>query len=166
MFLMNINEIKTDIQDHKNRFKEECKDVIELMLPFFTLNQKLFTSIDKMQLEKYKLSNSEVDVLITAYVSGNDDFSITPTKLQHKLLFTSGGITKVLKKLEEKDYIIRVDDDSDKRSKLVKLSSLGEEMAVKIFKEIMEFQDGAFGVLTKKEKEQFEKIIFKVLKEL
>lgn len=163
---MNINELQTDIEDHKEKFGDLYKDITEIMLPFYLLNQKLFEGICNLQESKYRLSNSEADVLITTFVSGDKKYIISPTKLHHKLLFTTGAITKVLKKLEEKELVIRIDDEYDKRSKLVQLTSNGITLAKEMFSDIMNYQENVYGSLTKKEKETFKKLINKVLKEM
>lgn len=163
---MNIHELQTDIQDHKKRFGELYDEVSEITLPFFMLHQKIFNGICQIEEQKYKLSNSESDVLITTFVSGDEEFVITPTKLHQKLLFTTGAITKVLKKLEEKNYIQRIANESDKRNKLVQLTPLGIETAKNIFQEIMSFQTNNFGALSQKEQESFKKTLLKILKEL
>lgn len=161
---MNIHKLQTDIEDHKNRFKSTYDDVTAIMLPFVMLHQKMLNGVCTIEEEKFKLSNSESDVLITAFVSGDEDYIITPTKLHQKLLFTTGAITKVLKKLEEKNYIQRIENEFDKRSNLVKLTPSGIDITQKIFKNIMEFQSNIFNVLSQKEKENFQKILIKVLK--
>lgn len=51
---------------------------------------------------------------------------LTPTELYKSALLTSGGMTKLLKNLEEHGYIERVWHETDKRSKLVKLTESGE----------------------------------------
>lgn len=163
---MNINELQTDIEDHKNRFGDNYGEISQLMLPLFMFHQKLLNGICNVQEGKYKLSNSEVDTLITTYVSGSDEYIITPTKLHQKLLFTTGAITKVLKKLEDKELIIRIDDEYDKRSKLVKLTPQAVELVKNVFKDITSYQESVFNALTKKEKESFTKLVLKLLKEM
>lgn len=160
---MNINELQEDIKDHKSKMADSYNGIVELMIPFHMLTQKLYTGISKLEEEKYKLGNSEADALITTYVSGDKEYTITPTKLQHKLLFTSGAITKVLKKLEDKNLIIRLESPVDKRSKLVRLTIEGQKIAKEVFIDIMQFNEKAFSSLSKKEKELLQKSIIKVL---
>lgn len=163
---MNLNELETDIKEHKERFRESYSDIAEVAITLFMLHQKLFDGVSRIQEQKYRLNNSEVDVLITTFVSGDENYLITPTKLHQKLLFTTGAITKVLKKLTEKEYIVRVDDEYDKRSKLVQLTPKGIEITKEVFEDIMSFQKRSFSILTKREIETFKRLITKVLREI
>jgi DNA-binding MarR family transcriptional regulator len=163
---MNLNELQQDIIDHKERLGDTYYETIKTVLPFVVLQQKIYEKISKIQEEGYKLNNSEVDVLITTLVSGDETYSITPTKLHHRLLFSTGAITKVLKKLEEKNYIIRINNPHDKRSKLVQLTPQGKETAQKVFNDMMNFHTKSLSTLSQKEKESFEKTVLKLLREV
>lgn len=90
-------------------------------------------------------------------------YTMSPTELYDVMVFSSGGMTKILKKLESKNYIKRVENSLDKRSKLVQLSSLGKEITVKAIEEIISFEDNYFSKLEKEEQKLFKKLIFKVL---
>jgi len=48
--------------------------------------------------------------------------AVAPINLYESLVFSSGGMTKLLKKLEDRNYISRVDNPIDKRSKLVRIT--------------------------------------------
>ena len=118
---MNANQLKLHLEN-----KDICgdshicsdSDIGYVTLPLLMLSQRLLTRIGNLLDEKYSLSNSELDVLAALRSSGDEEFKLTPTKLYEGLLFSSGGMTKVLKKLEKKEYIRRVDNEEDKRSKL------------------------------------------------
>lgn len=71
-------------------------------MPFFILHKKIFEGGNEILINKFGLNQTELDVLGALYYLGGDDFTLSPTKLYEKLLFSSGGMTKVLKKLEEK----------------------------------------------------------------
>lgn len=163
---MNLNELEKDIIDHKERFNELCKEEVEIMLLLQMLSKKILNGICDIQESKYKLNNSEADALISTFVSGDKDYMITPTKLHQKLLFTTGGMAKVLKKLEKKQLIIRVENQHDKRSSFVKLTPDGITLVKEVFNDLMIYQEKVYGTLTKKEKETFKKLVKKVLKEI
>jgi DNA-binding MarR family transcriptional regulator len=163
---MNINELDSDIAEHKQRLGKNYNDILETTLPFYMFHQKLLSGVSKLQSTKYNLGNSEVDVLVTTMVSGDSEYKITPTKLYEKLLFTSGGITKVLNKLEDRGYISRVANDFDKRSKLVKLTKEGKKICEKVLKDILDYEVKVFSILTKEELENFKNTIIKLAKEM
>lgn len=163
---MNIDELQSDIKEHKQTFGESFNANSEVILPLLMLFQKIFEGITHVQEHAYKLSNSEADVLITTLVSGDDKLTITPTRLQHKLLFTSGGITKILMKLEEKKLIVRREDAYDKRSKLVQLTAFGEDVTRKLFADLTRFHDATLSSLTPKEKALLQTLVIKMIKNM
>jgi len=161
---MNINELEKDIQQHKNKSPETYNDIINVTIPFYMFYNKMMQGVCNLQEDLHKISNSELDVLASLIMSGDEKCILSPTKLYERLLFTSGAITKVLKKLEEKKYIIRVNNKFDKRSKLVQITPLGKKICTETLKEVILYENQCFSVLDKKEKELFKNMLIKVLK--
>ncbi|MDP2579012.1 MarR family transcriptional regulator [Shimia thalassica] len=54
---------------------------------------------------------------------------LTPTELYRSILITSGGMTKVLKGLEENALILRKSNPDDQRSRFVQLTDKGRALA-------------------------------------
>lgn len=163
---MNTEKLKDDVLEHKNKLNDKYSESVEITIPFFLLNNLMLQEINKIQMSKFNISNSEFDVLITTYVSGLEDFTITPTILYDKLLFSTGAITKLLNKLESKELITRIDNTNDKRSKLLKLTQKGIKLCEDVFVEVTNFQENIYKVLTKNEKEVFIKALYKMLKQI
>lgn len=163
---MNINELEEDIKKHKERSPESFNEIINITIPFYMFHRKIFDGICKLQEERYQLTNSELDVLTSLKISDNRDFILSPTRLNERLLFTSGAITKILKKLEEKKYIKRLDNKFDKRSKLVQLTPLGEEVAEKALKDVLNLEEKYFDALSTKEKKLLKELFVKMLKNI
>ena len=161
---MNINILQTEIENHKKRFGELYNESVETTLPLIMFHHQLFSGILNIQENNYRLSQSEVDVLITTFISSNDNYIITPTRLHQRLLFTTGAITKVLSKLEEKEYITRLNDEYDKRSKLVQLTQKGIDTAKDVFSEMGDYQEKIFNSLSKKELDTFQKLLIKLIR--
>lgn len=160
---MNIKQLKENLENIKIQTPDIYKDSMNITIPFFLLSSKLFEHGEKMLKEKYNLNQTELDILSLVYYSTDEKYRITPTKLYDMMLFSSGGMTKALKKLESKDYIKRVENENDKRSKLVELTSLGKEIAVKAIKDIVEFEDKSFSKLDKQEQQLLSKLLLKAL---
>jgi len=160
---MNIYEIEKSIKNHKTRSSETYNDVINLTIPFYMLYKNIMEGITSIQNDSYHINNSELDVLASLILSGNK-YTLSPTKLHERLLFTSGAITKVLKKLEEKEYIIRVDNLHDKRSKLVQITPLGKEICQAALKDVILYEEKCFNTLTQKEKNTLQNLLLKTLK--
>lgn len=160
---MNINEIADGIQNHKIKSPETYNDIINISVPFHMLYQNIMEGITQIQHDTYQINNSELDVLASLVLSGNN-YVLSPTKLHERLLFTSGAITKVLKKLEEKNYITRIDNIHDKRSKLVQITPSGKKMCQAALKDVILYEEKCFEALTKKEKITFQNLLLKTLK--
>ena len=161
---MNINELEKDILKHKEKSPETYNEIINITIPFYMFYNKLMQGVVNLQDELHKISNSELDVLASLIMSGDKEYILSPTKLYERLLFTSGAITKVLKKLEDKKYIIRVNNIFDKRSKLVQITPLGKKVCQETLKEVILFEEQCFSVLDDKEKELFKDILIKMMK--
>lgn len=163
---MKINELETDIQKHKERSPETFNEIINTTIPFYMFYQKMSNGVSKLEEEKYRINHSELDALSSLKMSGNEEYILSPTKLQERLLFTGGAITKVLKKLEDKEYIVRINDKYDKRSKLVQLTPLGRETHDKVLKDVLEYEAKCFASLNGEEKNTMKSLFVKMLKEL
>ncbi|MCB8882722.1 MarR family transcriptional regulator [Acidisoma cellulosilytica] len=63
-------------------------------------------------------------VLATLRVAGHP-FRLSPSRLQATMLFTSGGISNLLSRLEEQGFVRRSSDPADKRGVWVELTDEG-----------------------------------------
>jgi len=143
---------------YETTLKEE-NSVLALSLPIALLYKHIFNKNAHFLQTAYNLTHSEIDVLavLSSYKI------MTPTDLYEAIIFSSGGMTKILKKLEQKQFILRVSSDKDKRSKLVKLEPKGEEMFQLCLVNILTIDNQIFSILNEKEKESFEKILKKLV---
>lgn len=108
---------------------------------------------------QYDLLHSHIDVLASLYF---DDNPLSPTDLYDATIFSSGGMTKVLKKLEERNLIKREASSSDKRSMLISLTMQGRELIENCMVEIAKAKEKKFSILTQKEKEDLKNILSKI----
>lgn len=125
---------------------------------------KLISGINQLEKEKYGINHSELDVLSSLKMSENDDYILSPTKLQESLLFSGAALTKILKKLEEKKYIIRINNKFDKRSKLVRLTNLGRQIHDKAMVDVLNFEEKCLSSLSQKERQTMKDLFVKILK--
>lgn len=79
-------------------------------------------------LEPFGLKYQEYAVLATLRVAGAP-YRLSPSRLQATLLFTSGGLSNLLKRLEREGWIKRSIDPNDGRGVLVKLTPKGVRLA-------------------------------------
>lgn len=78
-------------------------------------------------LQPFGLKYQEYAVLATLRVSG-PPYRLSPSRLQATLLFTSGGLSNLLKRLEHEGLIKRSTDPKDGRGVQVKLSLKGQRL--------------------------------------
>jgi DNA-binding MarR family transcriptional regulator len=79
-------------------------------------------------LAPHGLKYIEYAVLATLRVAG-PPYRMTPTRLQATLLFTSGGLSNLLKRLEAAGWVRRTDHPEDGRGVLVGLTAAGRALA-------------------------------------
>jgi len=160
---MDVKELKSHLNNYESDSPCMKSDLTKVTLPLFVLYDKLLTTINKMLHEKYKLTNTEIDVLSSLRHSDSGEYKLSPTKLYERLLFSSGGMTKVLKKLENKNYIKRLNNPDDGRSKLVQLTQSGEDILVEAINDIIIMEEDMFNHLDKEDREGLSRLLFKAL---
>lgn len=161
---MNIYRLEQDIQRNKDKSPETYNEISNVTVPLHMFYHKLISGINQLEKEKYGINHSELDVLSSLKMSENDDYILSPTKLQESLLFSGAALTKILKKLEEKKYIIRINNKFDKRSKLVQLTNLGRQIHDKAMVDVLNFEEKCLSSLSQKERQTMKDLFVKILK--
>ncbi|WP_418180360.1 MarR family winged helix-turn-helix transcriptional regulator [Aliarcobacter lanthieri] len=141
---------------------DERYEIFAITFPLLVINKELFNKAEKDTKQKYDLLNVDVDVLASLYFRAKD-YTMTPTDLYDHLVFSSGGMTKVLKKLEDRGLIKRVSSIEDKRKSLVCLTTKGIDLVKEIMDSKMCKGEDFFSILDKKERENLKNIFAKVL---
>jgi DNA-binding MarR family transcriptional regulator len=162
---MDLNEIDKSIIRHKNNSPQTYDDVLYTVIPFFIAHKKLTESLHTMHQSRYNICNTELDVLSSLKLVGGKDYILSPTKLYSTMVFSSGGMTKVLKKLLEKEYIIRIDNINDKRSKLVQLTKKGDILLSNALKDVVDLEKKFFSSLDKEEQKTLKDLMYKILED-
>lgn len=78
-------------------------------------------------LEPFGFKYSSFAVLATLRASGMQ-YEMSPSQLRKKLLLSSGGVSNLLTKLEEKNFIIRINSKHDRREVIVRLTKTGKKL--------------------------------------
>lgn len=144
---------------YNSTLKSDEYKIFALTLPITLIHKSMYNETEHFLKNNYDLLHSDIDVLAALYFNNN---SLTPTELYAATVFSSGGMTKVLKKLQDRDLIKREVANNDKRSTLVCLTPLGEKVIKDCISQIAKEKEEKFSVLTKKEKEDLEKILSKI----
>ncbi|WP_083568682.1 MarR family winged helix-turn-helix transcriptional regulator [Arcobacter sp. LA11] len=162
---MNREQFETNLKNVKKFTPEVYKNTMKITTPFFVLHKKLFDKGDELLINDFSINQTELDILSSLYYMTDGTFTMSPTKLYEVMLFSSGGMTKVLKKLEDKKLIKRINNEQDKRSKLVQLTQKGKETTSNSLKEVVGFENEYLSKLNEKEQELFKNLLYKILKE-
>lgn len=148
---------------YNNTITYKQYEIFATALPITLLYKSMYNDAEQFIKEKYDLVHSHIDVLATLYFNDN---ALSPTELYDATVFSSGGMTKVLKKLEERNYISRKPSIEDKRSLLVCLTPLGTILIEEAMNEIALQKKKLFNVLSQKEREELNQLLEKVTRSL
>jgi DNA-binding MarR family transcriptional regulator len=113
-------------------------------------------------LKKHGLQPADFSVLETLRKEPMP-YCLTPTLLSKTMLFSSGGLTKVLNRLIENDLIFRLDNPDDNRGKLVQLTKNGAELIAQVIVELHYEEHKKLNKLTDYEKSQLDQLLEKML---
>ena len=122
----------------KPRCRTRCEDMLrqtaesfpELYSPgmraiarIFRLRDLIFENAQR-EMARFDLSPAEYSVL-SVLRKTPPPHALRPSDITKGMLLTSGGLTKVLKTLEDRGFIEREDDPDDKRGNLARLTPAG-----------------------------------------
>ena len=113
-------------------------------------------------LSRMGLQIAEFDVL-AALRRQAPPHCVSPTQLCSALLISSGGLTKVLKRLEAAGWVARPANPNDGRSQLVELTDSGREKAEQAITLLCGLHREWLSPLTENEVQQFDGILDKLL---
>ena len=154
---------KKHIDEFYNKVENDCEyEIFSLSLPLLLLNKYLHNVSENFYKTKYDLIHSDIDVLAALYFT-NDNHSLTPTELYDATVFSSGGMTKVLKKLEKRELIFREASKEDKRKFIIKLTKNGEDLINECMNLIKGCLEEFFSPLSKKEQKEMKTMFSKLL---
>ena len=138
----------------------ELPQVFTMTFPIALIQKTIFTHAESFLKERFDLLNSEVDVLASLYTNNK---VLSPTQLYDLTIFSSGGMTKVLKRLQERGFIYRKEDENDKRCMLVCLSKSGEEIVKESLFAISNECSKYFEAFSEEERVLFSALLKKIL---
>lgn len=156
------------VENTEIRFHENWPD-IDVNLAMVVLNlgraSSQFNLLVETVCEQFDLSVFELEVMVLLR-SFPYPHRLTPSLLSSSLMVSSGGLTKVLIKLESKGYIVRDANPTDKRSKIVRLTALGIDFIEKYYPQVQYTSKQFFeSKLSKQELALLTTLLTKLLKE-
>ncbi len=156
------------VENTEIRFHENWPDIdVNLAMAVLNLGRSSsqFNLLVETVCEQFNISVFELEVLVLLR-SFPYPHRLTPSLLSSSLMVSSGGLTKVLIKLESKDYIVRDANPTDKRSKIVRLTELGVVFIEKNYPLVQYMSKQFFeSKLSKRELALLSTLLTKLLKE-
>lgn len=160
---MKINELEQDLEKLRIKTPELYSDVFQVSVPLHQFYRKLLGKADSILKVNHGISSLELDALACLYYSGREDYILTPTQLSSRLLFSASSLAKLLKRLENLGYILRVANTEDKRSNLVKLTKKGEQVHFRASLDLKKSDEECFKGLSKEELIELKEKLVKLL---
>lgn len=124
------------IDDLSTAWEREYPDLDTRTLPPMVRLARLSVLIEGFQqqvLEPFGLSSGDYGV-IAALRRAGPPYRLRPSKLYSRLQRSSGGMTKILKRLEERRLVERAPDPHDGRGSVVSLTDAGSELHEQVFR--------------------------------
>lgn len=89
---------------------------------------------------------------------------LTPKALAHDLLFSTGGLTKVINKLVHKDLIVTADNVNDQRSKRLSLTNKGRLLVEGLYEKLNQTRQQNVSPLSDEEQSELNRLLSKLIK--
>ena len=117
-------------------------------------------AIGKIQIitKSHGLTLGEFDVLATLRRHGAAS-TLTPSFIAEVAMVSPSGLTHRLTQLEQSGYIVRIADDSDRRSSLVSITKSGAAVADQIIAQIAEHSARMYDAIPAKDLEKFSNVV-------
>lgn len=109
-------------------------------------------------LDPFELPASDYGVLAALRRAG-EPYQASPSQLWSRLHRSSGGMTKMLKRLEERGLIARLPDPSDGRGSLVRLTRRGLDLQEQVFHAFLAASDDVMREFGKNERGDFDEAL-------
>ncbi len=110
----------------------------------------LIESFQQAVLAPFELSAGDYGVLAALRRAG-DPYGQSPSKLYSRLQRSSGGMTKILKRLEEQNLVKRSPDPADGRGSVVSLTKRGLDLQEQVFNAFLSATQDLLGPLSETE---------------
>lgn len=111
---------------------------------------------------RYNLNVGEFEVL--AALARNPDRQLSPKELQKKILISSGGLSNRINRLEDKKFIVRIPDPSDRRGVIVKITPEGRKLTLEAVVTHVAIEKALIQGLQAEDREQLAELLKKLIK--
>ncbi len=131
-------------------WRREFRGLDTSVLPPLVRITRLAALMDAFQrqvLEPFDISYADYAALSMLRRAG-PSYELTPSQLYERLERSSGGMTKILKRLEEAGWVRRSPDPNDGRGWLICLTKRGLEMQDRVFQAYLQASKDLLGPLS------------------
>jgi DNA-binding MarR family transcriptional regulator len=118
----------------------------------------LIESFQQQVLEPFELSSSDYSVLAALRRNGKP-YALNPSQLYTRLQRSSGGMTKILKRLEARDLVRRADNPDDRRGSVISLTRRGLSLQDRVFSAFLAASRSVMAPMTGKEQAEADRAL-------
>jgi len=133
------------------------------ILRVYRAQELLYADLARL-IEPLGLNPAALDVL-AALRSEGPPYELSPTVLYRSLFLSSGGLTKILKRLEVRGLIERQACPKDRRSRLVRLTASGRRVTEDAVEKALAHQEAFVSALSASERKRLDELLDKLLRD-
>lgn len=153
-----ITELFDRIADH---WPEQIGRIKPQVILLYRARDLLLDDLEAA-LAPYGMRPADLDVLAALRVRPTPR-QLTPTELYRSLLISSGGLTKILHRLEAAGWIDRPANPADGRSQLVRLTRKGKAQVEKVVEAVVEHESRGLAPLSAGEQADLARLLGKLV---
>ena len=147
------------LQLMKEVYSELNSDIVKLFIDFQWTYRNMQKQYDYV-LDKNNLSESRFIILMFLYQAPNQ--TLLPSVISEKLGATRATVSKLLKAMEMKGWILKSTSTTDKRSLSVQLTETGNHVLGKFLPENFSIVNNLLGSLSNEEIQQLSNLLKKI----
>jgi DNA-binding MarR family transcriptional regulator len=153
------------IDDLSTAWDREYPDLDTAAFPPLVRLARLSVLIEGFQqtvLAPFDLSAGDYGVLAALRRAGAP-YQLSPSSLYSRLQRSSGGMTKILKRVEERGLVVRAPDPADGRGSVVSLTDEGLTVQDRVFRAFLEGSQDLLSPLTETEVKDTDRVLTDLL---
>lgn len=153
-----VSDILNNVADH---WPEAARELRPTVFYLYRARDQLFQSLVDT-LAPHGLLPADLDLLGALRVCP-PPHEMTPTELYRSLFLSSGGLTKILTRLEAAGLIERRANPADRRSRLVRLGREGKRMVESLLEPLAAHEQRFLQPLDEREQAELNRLLIKLV---
>lgn len=140
---------------------EQSNQIKPQVLLLYRARDLLLSDLENV-LSPHGMRPADLDVLVALRIRPMPR-QLTPTELYRSLLLSSGGLTKILHRLQAAGWVDRPANPADGRSLLVRLTRKGKAQVERVVGDVIAHEDKALAALTHHEQAELTRLLSKLV---